>query len=197
MVETARNSHTRAEDGRSDSVLNIYRLYAKEAAEKLMKFLSAVLPAKWISVMYFDEAHGLRPHFWVFVDLLMHQLQSTRMWYTFMGTKSNHIHYFPRPRNGESAASLACTSLTEAIASGVMLKRQIARLLTPYIDLGFDHRAIAKSRAPVTIRMGDMETIEFISQYGRPMYADLACKLQLLISLPGGVHFYLKEHRER
>ena len=65
---------------------------------------------------------------------------------------------------------------------------------TPYIDLGFDQRAIAKSRA-VSVRMGDMETIEFLSQYGRPMYVDLASKPQSLISLPAGVHTCLKKRR--
>ena len=66
--------------------------------------------------------------------------------------------------------------LTEAIVHSVQLKGQFARILPPYIDLGFDQQviAIAKNEAEVTIRMQDMETVKFHSQYGRPMYAALA-----------------------
>ena len=163
--------------------------HAKKATEKLMEFLSDVIPGKKISVMYFDEAHELSgSHFSIFLRLVQHQLSSTKMWYTFIGTKS------PSSKR-QYAASLACTCLTEAI---VQLKQGVARLLPPYIDLGFDQRAIAKSKAPVTVRMGDMETIEFLSQYGRPMYVDLAYKPQLLISLPGGARVCLeKDHTRR
>ena len=83
---------------------------------------------------------------------------------------------------------LAHTCLNEAIVLSVWLKHELARILRPYINLGFDQQVIAKSRVPVTVCMGDMETIKFISQYGRPMYVDLTCKAQLLILLPGGVH---------
>ena len=73
-------------------------------------------------------------------------------------------------------ASLACMCLTESIVHSARLKGQFARILPPYIDLGFDQQviAIAKNEAEVTIRMQDMETIKFHSQYGRPMYTDLA-----------------------
>jgi hypothetical protein len=84
----------------------------------------------------------------------------------------------------------ACMCLTEAIVHSAWLKQQVSRILPPYIHLGFDQQviAIAKNKVEVTVHMQNMETIEFISQYGRPMYADLARKLQLLILLPGGVH---------
>jgi hypothetical protein len=85
----------------------------------------------------------------------------------------------------------------ESIVSGLRFIAELTRLLTPYFDLGFDQRVMATNSAPVSVSMGDMQTIEFISQYGRLMYVDLACKPQLLISLPGGVHFYLKKHQAR
>ncbi len=96
-----------------------------------------------------------------------------------------------------SAASLACTCLTEATVLSLRLKSELNRLLPPYIDLGFDQRVIAASGEHVSVSMGDMQTIEFISQYGRPMYVNLACKPRLLIPLPGGVHIYLKTNRAR
>jgi hypothetical protein len=72
----------------------------------------------------------------------------------------------------------------------------VARLPTPYINLGFDQQAIAKSGAG-TVLMGDMQTIQFICQYGRPMYVDLAGKPQSLISLSAGVHICLKQGSTR
>ncbi len=158
----------------------IYELHAEDATKKLMKFLFNVLPTKRIGVMYFDEAHELGSHFWTFLRLVQHQLSSTKMWYTFMGTKSKISCDVPHPGDRQSVASLACTCLTEAIVLSLQLK-----LLPPYIDLGFDQQAIANSRA-LSVRMGEMQTIGFIAQYGRPMYVDLACKPELLISLPGG-----------
>ena len=61
--------------------------------------------------------------------------------------------------------------LTEAIVHSALLKGQFARILPPYIDLGFDQQAIAiaKNEAGVSIRMQDIETLKFVSQYGRPM----------------------------
>jgi hypothetical protein len=205
QVETTNNSPIRGKDGKPISSnfdpfttsRKYYGLSAKEATKKLVEFLSAVLPAKRISVMYFDEAHELGFHFWIFLRLVQHQLSSTKMWYVFMGTKSSISYYAPRPSERQSPASLACTCLTEAIVLSLQLKGELAQLLTPYIDLGFDQRAIAMGRAVVSVRMGDMQAIEFLSQYGRPMYVDLACKPQLLISLPGGVHIYLKKNRAR
>jgi hypothetical protein len=119
------------------------------------------------------------------------------MWYAFMGTKSSISYYAPRPSQRQSPASLACTYLTEEIVLSLRLKAELARLLPPYIDLGFDQQAIAMGREVVSIRMGEMQTIEFLCRYGRPMYVYLACKPQLLISLPGGVHIYLKKRRAR
>ncbi|KAF8343351.1 hypothetical protein F5887DRAFT_1212483 [Amanita rubescens] len=131
-----------------------YELHAEDATKRLMKFLSDVLPTKRISVMYFDEAPELGSHLRIFLRLVQRQLSSTKMWYTFMGTKSS-ISYNAPPDNKFSLRP----------------KPELARLLPPYyIDLGFDQQAIANSRA-VSVRMGDMQTIEFISQYGRPMWS--------------------------
>ena len=203
-VETAQKSPSR--EGNGDAPRNVstfqlsrkcYQLDAEEATRKLMEFLSRVLPEKRISVMYFDEAHKLGPHLCkIFLRIVQHQPPLTKMWYTFMGTKSSISYHAPPPRKSLSTASLACTCLTEAIVHSYRLKQEVARLPTPYIDLGFDQRAIAKSRA-VSVRMGDMETIEFLSQYGRPLYVDLASKPQSLISLPAGVHICLKKRRTR
>ncbi|KAF8347980.1 hypothetical protein F5887DRAFT_673723 [Amanita rubescens] len=132
-----------------------YGIAARGATKELMEFLSRILPAKRISVTYFDEAHELGPHLCqIFLRLLQHQPLSIKMWYTLIGTKSSISYYAPPPRKMHS----------------FRLRQEVARLPTPYIDLGFDQQAIAKSRA-VNVRMGDMETIQFISQYGRPIWS--------------------------
>ena len=201
-VYSCQTSPTRGTDGKpipDDSqhvaiARSRYKLDVEEATKELMEFISRVLPEKRISIMYFDEAHELRSHLWIFLRLVQHQSLLTRMWYSFMGTKSNLSYYVPPPRKRQSAPSLACTCLIGAIVLSLRLRQELTRLSMPYIDLGFDQRAIAKSGA-VSVRMGDMETIEFISQYGRPMCVDLAGKSQLLISLPDGVHICQKQQR--
>ncbi|KAK2464125.1 hypothetical protein APHAL10511_003873 [Amanita phalloides] len=137
--------------------LEFYKRDAKEATEELMKFLSSVLRKKQISVMYFDEAHDLAMQFWVFLRLVQHQLPSTKMWYAFMGTKSSVSYYAPAPEDLHS----------------LRLKEELAILPKPYFDLGFDQQAIdmAWRKKPVSVSMGDMQTIEFISQYGRPLWS--------------------------
>jgi hypothetical protein len=182
-----------------------YDDHAKKASENLMKFLSTVLPEKKICVMYFDEAHELGVLFWIFLRLVQHQVPRPEtepllmeMWYTFMGTKSSVSFYAPRPSQCQSIASFSCTCLTAALVLSLSLRNERAHLLYPYIDLGFDQRVIAKSKSgQVSVLMRDMQTIQFLSQYGRPLYVDLAChKQQLFISLPGGVRC-LKKHGAR
>jgi hypothetical protein len=87
-------------------------LHAEDATKKLMKFLSDVLPTKRISVMYFDEAPELGSHLRIFLRLVQRQLSSTKMWYTFMGTKSS-ISYNAPPDKCQFVTSLSCTCLTE------------------------------------------------------------------------------------
>jgi hypothetical protein len=91
---------------------DIYKVSAREATENLVEFLFKVLPEKTISVMYFDEAHELGLHYWIFLRLVHHQLSSTKMWYTFMGTKSRISYYAPPPSESQSPAFFACTCLT-------------------------------------------------------------------------------------
>ena len=103
-----------------------------------MEFLSTVLPTARISVMYFDEAHELGLLFLIFLRLVKHQLLSTGMWYTFMGTKSSISYHASRPGDNQFPVLLACTYLTEAIVHSLRLLADLAQLLPPYIDLDFD-----------------------------------------------------------
>jgi hypothetical protein len=48
----------------------------------------------------------------------------------------------------------------------------VQQLVPPYIALGFDHHLTTRSDREVkNARMGDFQTIEHLSQFGRPMYA--------------------------
>jgi hypothetical protein len=104
-VETSKDSPIRTKDGKPVP-RKIYELHAEEATNKLTEFLSAVPPAKRISVMYFDEAHKLGSHFWIFLSLVQYQLSHTKLWYTFIATKSSISDYGPRPTNRQSALRL-------------------------------------------------------------------------------------------
>ncbi|KAK2463806.1 hypothetical protein APHAL10511_004111 [Amanita phalloides] len=139
--------------------LEFYKRDAKKATKKLMKFLSRVLRKKQISVMYFDEAQDLDMQFCVFLRIVQHQLPSTKMWYAFMGTKSSVSYYGPAREDLHS----------------LRLKSELAILPKPYFDLGFDQQTIdmAWCKKPVSVSMGDMQTIKFISQYGRPLWSAL------------------------
>ena len=106
-----KSSPKRDEDGNgsdnlqpSTMAFHYYEQFTKEATKKLMDFLSDVVPGK-MSVTYFDEAQELGSLYWVLLRLVQHQSQSTKMWYTFMGTKSRLSDYAP-PRDSQSAASL-------------------------------------------------------------------------------------------
>jgi hypothetical protein len=166
-VETFNSSPIKGKDSKpipsnSDTFIWSRKMYgrsAKEATENLVKFLSDVLPAKRVSVVYFDEVHKLDLHFSIFLRLVQHQLSSTKMWYAFMGTKSSISYYALRPSKRQSPASLACTCLTEEIVLSLELKAELTRLLPPYIDIGFDQRAIAMGREVVSVSSfsADME----------------------------------------
>ena len=117
-----KSSPKRDEDGNGSDNLqpgtmafHYYEQFTKEATKKLMDFLSDVLPGK-MSVTYFDEAQELGSLYWVLLHLMQHQSQSTKMWYTFMGTTSRLSDYAPPPRDSQSPASLhlrACVSLKQ------------------------------------------------------------------------------------
>jgi hypothetical protein len=54
------------------------------------------------------------------------------------------------------------------------------QLVPPYIALGFDHNLTTQSDREVkNARMGDFQTIEYLSQFGRPM-----CAVSLLFPAP-------------
>ena len=46
------------------------------------------------------------------------------------------------------------------------------RKLPPYIALDFDHNVL-KSQVEVTATIGELQSIEHLASYGRPMYAVL------------------------
>ena len=68
---------------------------------------------------------------------------------------------------------------------------ELDQLLT-YVALGFDHKMVAKNRATVKSPMQDLQTLEHLSQYGRPLYVTLVRQRQLLTLEPGGARSYLK-----
>ncbi|KAF8525579.1 hypothetical protein BU17DRAFT_74439 [Hysterangium stoloniferum] len=115
------------------------RSHAKKATEDLVKFLSTIQP-RALCVTYFDEAHELDLCFWVLLRLLQSQESSTRMWYVFIAPSQA----FP-------------ITLTSDQPSPDLDKKQkeVARLLPPYIALGFDQQMIVKYRIAKTCRMSD------------------------------------------
>jgi hypothetical protein len=50
------------------------------------------------------------------------------------------------------------------------LRKEVEGLLGPYIALGFDQNVICQNRALVTVTIGELQSIEYLSRYGRPMY---------------------------
>ena len=56
------------------------------------------------------------------------------------------------------------------VVLSLRLRREIERLLGPYIALGFDQNVICQNRASATVTMGELQSIENLSKYGRPMY---------------------------
>jgi hypothetical protein len=58
------------------------------------------------------------------------------------------------------------------IVLSLRLRDELKRLLDPYIALGFDQNVICNNRALVTVTMGYLQSIESLSRYGRPMYAN-------------------------
>jgi hypothetical protein len=56
----------------------------------------------------------------------------------------------------------------EPVAS-LKLIREMARLLPPYMALGFDHHAIANAQEPRTVTIGELQSIKHLAQYGRPL----------------------------
>jgi len=55
----------------------------------------------------------------------------------------------------------------------------MARLLPPYVALGFDHHAIANAQEPRAVTMGELQSIKHLAQYGRPLWVG-SCRLKVV-----------------
>jgi hypothetical protein len=121
-------------------------------------------------VTYFDEVDELDTSFWVLLRLVGKQGDWTPMWYIFMTTRPSINNFNPIPGKSEfSVLSFSCTPQPRTVHS-LRLRSEIACLLAPYIALGFDQNAIAESQAPTCVTVAQLQTLEHLSQYGRPLY---------------------------
>lgn len=48
-------------------------------------------------------------------------------------------------------------------------KGEVSSLLPPYVAVGFDQHLINKNRAKTTVRMGYLQSIDHLAEYGRPL----------------------------
>ena len=108
-----------------------------------MIFLSNIQPSA-LCVTYFDEAHWLKSAYWVLLRLLLYQDVLIRMWYIFMETKSSLLYYAPRPSKSQSYLLFMFIRLIQEPVFSLKWKPEIARLLLPYVAVGFDQHVIAK-----------------------------------------------------
>ncbi len=145
-----------------------YESITKKATKDLMTFLSTIEPEARC-VTYFDEAHALDKALWVLLRLVQYQTPWIKMWYIFMGTKSSVSYYAPNA--SDSPYPLLCIFiwLIHKPVSSLKLIREMARLLPPYMALGFDHHAIANAQKPLTVTIGEIQSIKHLAQYGRPL----------------------------
>ncbi|KAF8331451.1 uncharacterized protein EI90DRAFT_3057981 [Cantharellus anzutake] len=174
---------------------------AKEAVENLMAFIKNLpseppsddlpydgLPQGPLCVTYFDEAHELGMCFWIMLRLLQNQDESVRMWYVFMGTKASVAYFAPRSQDMVSAR----------------LREEQLRLDPPYFALGFDQYASEHAKSLTPAKIGYFETMEHISQYGRPLWRAMLPKkgnelvniaaFKLTAGDKGGFHPHDKRH---
>ncbi|KAF8343175.1 uncharacterized protein EI90DRAFT_3115693 [Cantharellus anzutake] len=145
--------------GKKGGPITLARSYyakdAKKAVEDLMEFIKTLTSGSDpLCITYFDEAHELGMCFWIMLLLLQNQKDSVRMWYVFMGTKSSITYFAPRPQDMVSAR----------------LREEQRRLEPPFFALGFDQYAREQAKTPTLVKMGQFETMEHISQYGRPLW---------------------------
>ncbi|KAF8331025.1 uncharacterized protein EI90DRAFT_2996148 [Cantharellus anzutake] len=130
-----------------------YEKDAKKAVENLIRFIQTLTSdPDPLCITYFDEAHELGMWLWFMLGLLQNQSDSVRMWYVFMGTKLTSLA--PRPQ--------------DVFPTRIREKRR--RLEPPYFALGFDQHASEQAENSTPVKMGHFETLEHISQYGRPMW---------------------------
>jgi hypothetical protein len=147
----------------------IYQKHAKEATEALVKFLRTRHPQP-VVVTYFDEADGLDTLFWVLLRLLSNQSEFMEMWYVFMATKASINYFNPIPANSEFCVLSSAYVPQPRTVISLRLKTEIMSLLPPYIALGFDQNAIAGNQTPKHVTVAQLQTLEHLSQYGRPLY---------------------------
>ncbi|KIM86830.1 hypothetical protein PILCRDRAFT_4708 [Piloderma croceum F 1598] len=154
-------SPTRPKDPNDPGVYDIvqeslvYYENARVAVEALMAFLGSLDTGEQpLCVTYFDEAHELQTRFWILLRLLSHQPSAMSMWYVFMGTKSRISYFTPPPRD---------------MFVSLRLLKELRKLLPPYIALDFDHNVL-KSQAEVTATIGELQSIEHLASYGRPVW---------------------------
>jgi len=151
-----------------------YGEFAKKATEDLMQFIQALSPGKNpLCVTYFDEAHELELRYWIVLRLLQAQASSTRMWYVFMGTKSSISYYNPAPENRESFSHPCPLCLIVESVLSLKLRNELRRLVPPYIALDFDQHVINSSQSALDVPVSQLDTIEHLARYGRPLYAFL------------------------
>ena len=86
------------------AVKTFYDEITGPATQKLLAFISSLFPKnkKPLCVTYFDEAHELHARLWVMLRLLQHQLLTSGMCYTFMGTQLSISYYGPTPKDSEA-----------------------------------------------------------------------------------------------
>jgi hypothetical protein len=143
------------------------------AVEALLTFLASLYDKQPLCVTYFDEAHELQILFWILLRLLSHQPMTVMMWYVFLATKSSVTYFTP--------AAAACVSSIFAhvlishcriIVLSMRLGKELRQLLAPYIALDFDQN-VFKGQPEVTATIGELQSLEHLASYGRPMYAVL------------------------
>ena len=74
-------------------------------------------------------------------------------------------------------------------ALSLKLRKELRRLVPPYIALDFDQHAILRNGTETDFRMGTFETVEHLAQYGRPLYVVfLVPRAPIFIVVSDGAH---------
>jgi hypothetical protein len=60
------------------------------------------------------------------------------------------------------------------LVSSLRLDSELRKLLPPYIALDFDQN-VPKGQTEVTVTIGELQSLEHLASYGRPMYATFFC----------------------
>lgn len=144
-----------------------YESITTKATQDLITILSDIEPEARC-VMYFDEAHDLDNALLVLLRLVQYQKPWINIWYIFLETKSSISYYAPNPSDRPYPLLCIFIWLIHESVSSLKLIREMARLLPPYVALGFDHHAIAHAPKPQTVTIGELQSIKHLAQYGRP-----------------------------